>query len=62
MIIDDDRPTPPPAHVVGQDLSLLSVAELRDRIDLLRSEIGRLEEALRLKDDVRNAADQLFKF
>ena len=35
---------------------------LRDRIDLLRSEIGRLEEALRLKDDVRNAADSLFKF
>lgn len=62
MIIDDDRPTPPPPHVVGQDLSLLSVAELRERIDLLTREIGRLEEALRLKDDVRNAADLLFKF
>lgn len=62
MIIDDDRPTPPPPHVVGQDLSHLSVAELRERIDLLTREIGRLEEALRLKDDVRSAADLLFKF
>lgn len=63
MINDDDRPQPlPPAHVVGQDLSRLSVAELRSRIDLLHAEIGRIEEALRLKDDVRSAADSLFKF
>ncbi|MBS1168277.1 MAG: hypothetical protein H6R00_4302 [Proteobacteria bacterium] len=62
MINDDDRPQPPPAHVVGQDLSRLSVAELRTRIDLLHAEIGRIEEVLRLKDDVRSAADSLFKF
>ncbi|WP_026783974.1 DUF1192 domain-containing protein [Pleomorphomonas koreensis] len=62
MIIDDDRPQPPAAHVVGQDLSHLSVADLRERVDLLRAEIARIEEALRLKDDVRNAADSLFKF
>lgn len=63
MTIDDDRPQPPPpAHVVGQDLSRLSVAELRARIDLLQAEIGRVEETLRLKDDVRSAADSLFKF
>lgn len=62
MISDDDRPQPPPSHVVGQDLSRLSVAELRTRIDLLHAEIGRIEEVLRLKDDVRSAADSLFKF
>lgn len=62
MTNDDDRPEPPPVHVVGQDLSRLSVAELRARIELLHAEIGRVEEALRLKDDVRSAADSLFKF
>lgn len=62
MINDDDRPAPPPPHVIGQDLSTLSVADLRERIELLRSEIGRLEDTLRRKDDVRSAADQLFKF
>lgn len=63
MINDDDRPQPlPPAHIVGQDLSRLSVNELRSRIDLLHAEIGRIEEALRLKDNVRSAADSLFKF
>lgn len=63
MTSDDDRPeTPPPAHVVGQDLSRLSVAELHARVDLLHAEIARIEDALRLKDDVRSAADSLFKF
>lgn len=63
MINDDDRPQPlQPAHVVGQDLSRLSVNELRSRIDLLHAEIVRIEDALRLKDDVRSAADSLFKF
>ena len=63
MTIDDDRPEmPPPAHVVGQDLSRLSVAELRARVGLLHAEIARIEETLRLKDDVRTAADSLFKF
>lgn len=62
MTSDDDRPQPPPQHVVGQDLSRLSVAELRARVDLLRAEIDRIEETLRLKDDVRNVADSLFKF
>jgi uncharacterized small protein (DUF1192 family) len=63
MTTDDDRPQPPPpAHIVGQDLSRLSIAELRARIDLLREEIHRIEDALRLKDNVRGAADSLFKF
>jgi uncharacterized small protein (DUF1192 family) len=62
MSNDDDRPQPPPLHVVGQDLSRLSVAELHARVDLLRAEISRIEETLRLKDDVRSAADSLFKF
>ncbi len=48
-------------HEIGQDLSLLSVAELRDRIDVLKSEIARLEAAVTAKNASRNTADQFFK-
>jgi uncharacterized small protein (DUF1192 family) len=49
------------AHEIGQDLSLLSVAELSERITLLREEITRLETAMRSKEASRSAADQFFK-
>ena len=49
------------AHEIGQDLSLLSVAELRDRIDVLKSEIARLEAAMTAKNASRNMADTFFK-
>lgn len=61
-IIDDDTPTPKPSsHVVGEDLSALSVDELEERIDVLEGEIVRLREAMRAKEATRSAADQLFK-
>ena len=41
-IEDDDRPRKKVSHDIGQDLSLLSVEELSERIALLRSEIERL--------------------
>ena len=41
---DDDRPKKKIVHEVGQDLALLSVNELRDRIALLKDEIARLED------------------
>ena len=49
------------AHEIGQDLSLLSVGELRERVELLRGEIARLEAAAAAKTASRSAADQFFK-
>lgn len=59
--IDDERPKKKIAHEIGQDLTLLSVAELRDRIALLQAEIGRLEADIQSKQMSRASADQFFK-
>jgi uncharacterized small protein (DUF1192 family) len=58
---EDDRPKKKIAHEIGQDLALLSVDEIAERITLLREEIDRLEEALNKKRASRSAADQFFK-
>jgi uncharacterized small protein (DUF1192 family) len=58
---DDDRPKKKTVHDIGQDLSLLSVEELSDRIALLNGEIARLQAALDQKRASRSAADQFFK-
>jgi uncharacterized small protein (DUF1192 family) len=60
-IEDDDRPKKKVSHEVGQDLSLLSVQELTDRIALLTGEIERLQQALAQKRTSRDAADSFFK-
>ncbi len=60
-IEDDDRPRKKVSHEIGQDLSLLSVEELTERVALLQSEIARLEEAATKKRASRNAADSFFK-
>jgi uncharacterized small protein (DUF1192 family) len=58
---DDDRPKKKITHEIGQELTLLSVGELTDRIALLREEIARLEADVAKKQSSRNAADQFFK-
>ena len=58
---DDDRPKKKISHEIGQELSLLSVKELDERIDLLRSEIARLEVDRTRKQASRQTADQFFK-
>jgi len=58
---EDDRPKKKVAHEIGQDLALLSVEEIAERIKLLQDEIDRLEEALAKKRASRSAADQFFK-
>lgn len=58
---DDDRPKRKIAHEIGQDLSLLSVGELDERIALLREEIARLEAARVKKNQSRDAAASFFK-
>jgi uncharacterized small protein (DUF1192 family) len=60
-IDDDDRPKKKVVHEIGQDLALLSVEELNDRIAFLKTEIGRLEGALAGKRASRDAASKFFK-
>ena len=58
---DDDRPKRKVAHDIGQDLALLSVNELTERIALLQEEIRRLEADRARKDASRAAADAIFR-
>ncbi len=58
---DDDRPRKKISHEIGQDLSLLSVEELAERVALLKTEIARLEEATTKKRASRDAANSVFK-
>ncbi len=58
---DDDKPKKKVVHEIGQDLSLLSVAELQERIALMQAEIARLEADLAKKQSTRSAADLFFK-
>ncbi|WP_022720935.1 DUF1192 domain-containing protein [Rhodopseudomonas sp. B29] len=60
-IEDDDQPNKKISHEIGQDLSLLSVEELDQRIALMRTEITRLETAVTMKRATRAAADRIFK-
>jgi uncharacterized small protein (DUF1192 family) len=57
---DEDRPKNI-AHEIGQDLTLLSVRELEERIALLKAEIARLEGDIKGKQASRSAADQFFR-
>jgi uncharacterized small protein (DUF1192 family) len=58
---DEDRPRKKIAHEIGQDLSLLSIEELNDRVQLLTDEIERLRAASASKQASRSAADRFFK-
>ena len=58
---DEDRPKKKITHEIGQDLTLLSAAELTERIALLKAEIGRLEADMTRKQAVKSAADTFFK-
>ena len=57
----DDRPRKKVTHEIGQDLSLLSVEELTERVALLKTEIVRMEEAATRKRASRDAANSVFK-
>jgi uncharacterized small protein (DUF1192 family) len=58
---DEDRPKKKIVHELGQDLTLLSVAELNERIALLKDEIGRIEADIKGKQASKSAADLFFK-
>lgn len=55
------RPTDPVTLVCKQELGPLSVAELEERIALLRQEIARVEAHMAATQAHRSAADELFK-
>ncbi len=57
----DELPKKKIAHEIGQDLSLLSVSELSERIGLLKDEIGRLEAEMAKKRASKSAADIFFR-
>jgi uncharacterized small protein (DUF1192 family) len=57
----DDLPKKKITHDLGQELSLLSVAELGERIALLKEEIARLEAEKTRKHASKSAADTFFK-
>jgi uncharacterized small protein (DUF1192 family) len=58
---DDDKPRKKITHEIGQDLSLLSVEELTERIALMDSEIERLQAAMAKKRASKDAANSFFK-
>ncbi|HTB04264.1 MAG TPA: DUF1192 domain-containing protein [Bradyrhizobium sp.] len=58
---DDDKPRKKITHEIGQDLSLLSVEELAERIALMNSEIERLQLAQAKKRASKDAANSFFK-
>ncbi|HEY8384515.1 MAG TPA: DUF1192 domain-containing protein [Microvirga sp.] len=57
---EQTRPKPR-GHAVGEDLALLSVDEIDERINLLRQEIQRLEEVRAQKEASKAAASAFFK-
>jgi len=58
---EEDRPRKKITHDIGQDLALLSVGELNERVALLKEEIARLEADKVNKQATRSAADRFFK-
>ena len=66
MAIADDEvfgkpPKKPVAHEIGENLDALSVAELAERVDLLKAEIARIEAMKTSKEASKRAADAFFR-
>lgn len=62
MATDDELPLKKKAaHEIGENLAMLSIEELAERIAVLKHEIARLESAVAAKRASRASADQFFK-
>lgn len=57
----DDLPKKKPGIVVGENLELMSVAELEHRIQALESEIVRVKSTIASKQASKSAADAFFR-
>ena len=60
-MFDDEPVKKAKGHEVGMPIDTMSVEELGERIDMLRSEIVRLEAAVAARKQTKAAADSLFK-
>jgi uncharacterized small protein (DUF1192 family) len=60
-LFDEEPPKKKKAHELGEDLATLSVDELGARIEILRAEIARLEQALAAKHASAGVAASFFK-
>lgn len=61
-MFDEERPKASAStHQIGQDLSLLAITEIDERIAMLEAEIERLRLARAGKVKTQAAADLLFK-
>jgi uncharacterized small protein (DUF1192 family) len=61
MSLEDLEPRKPKTHELGQDLSKLSVGELKALAEALRAEIARVEQAIAAKQSSKSAAEAAFK-
>lgn len=57
----EDLPKPKPVITVGQNLDLMSVAELEQRVEDLESEIVRVKAVIASKRASKYAADAFFR-
>jgi uncharacterized small protein (DUF1192 family) len=60
-LFDDDAPQKKRVHEIGQDLSLLSVTDLDERVAILQDEITRVKQARETKQASKSAADAFFR-
>lgn len=60
-ILEDDAPKKKPAITIGEDLSRLSLDELAARVEALKAEIVRVEEAAAAKRASADVAASFFK-
>jgi uncharacterized small protein (DUF1192 family) len=60
-LFDEELPQRKAELTVGEDLSRLSIDDLQERIDLLKAEILRVEEAVTAKRASLGVADSFFK-
>ncbi len=57
----EDLPKKPPAVTLGENLDLLSVSELEQRVQELETEIQRVKAIMQAKRASKHAADAFFR-
>jgi uncharacterized small protein (DUF1192 family) len=57
----EDLPTEKPAIAIGENLELMSVAEMEQRVLILESEIARVKAAIAQKQASKSAAAAFFR-
>ena len=58
---DEVKPQSPAAGLPGEDLSMFSLKELRERVAMLEAEIDRCKEAIAAKEGARTDAEAFFR-